>query len=145
MIELADVARPAVLEQHLHRAALEAGEPLAVALRVLAEEVLREQRQILAAVAQRRQPDLDRVQAEQQVLPEPAGADLVVQLGVGRRDDPDVDAPRARRSEPLELAGLDDAQQLGLLAERDVGDLVEEQRALVGQLEAPDAIGSWRR
>ena len=80
VIELADVAGPGVLEQHLHRAALEAGEPLAVALRVLAEEVLRQQRQILAAVAQRRQPDLDRVQPEEQVLAEPAGRDLVAEI-----------------------------------------------------------------
>ena len=72
VIELADVAGPGVLEQHLHRAALEPGQPLAIALRVLPQEVLREQRQVLAAIAQRRQPDLDGVQAEQQVLPEPA-------------------------------------------------------------------------
>ena len=42
---------------------------------------------------------------------------------------------------PLELAGLEHAQQLGLLVQRDVGDLVEEQRAAVGELEAADAIG----
>ena len=47
---------------------------------------------------------------------------------------------RARRADALELAGLEHAQQLGLLAERDVGDLVEEQRAAVGQLEAADAV-----
>ena len=141
VIELADVAGPAVLEQHLHRAALEPGEALPVALRVLAEEVLREQRQILAAIAQRRQPDLDRVQPEQQVLPEPAGrrprrsasalvAEMIRVSTRRVRDDP----------QPLELAGLDDAQQLGLLAHRHVGDFVEEQRALVRQLEAADAI-----
>ena len=49
VIQLAHVARPRVLEQHLHRAALEAGEALAVALRVLTEEVLRQQRRCLRA------------------------------------------------------------------------------------------------
>jgi hypothetical protein len=34
------------------------------------------------------------------------------------------------------------AQQLGLLAQGDVGDLVEKERAAVGQLEAADAIGA---
>ena len=38
-------------------------------------------------------------------------------------------------AEPHELALLDHAQQLGLGLERDVADLVEEDRALVGELE----------
>ena len=66
---------------------------------------------------------------------------FLVQVGVGRGDDPGIDPARARRSQALELAGLDHPQQLGLLAERHVGDLVEEQRALVGELEAADPIG----
>ena len=89
--------------------------------------------------------DLDRVQAEQQILAEAARRDFGGQIGVGRRDDPHVDAARARRADALELAGLEHAQQLRLQVQRDVGDLVEEQRAAVGQLEAADAIGSWRR
>ena len=81
------------------------------------------------------------VEAEQQVLPEPARRDLAVQVGVGRREDADVDPARARGADALELARLEHAQQLGLQAERHVGDLVEEERAAVGELEAPDAVG----
>src|SRR5262249_44666042 len=44
VIELADVARPAVLEQELHGTALETGQSLAIALRVLTQEMLRQQR-----------------------------------------------------------------------------------------------------
>src|SRR4029079_10169074 len=69
MIQFAHVAWPGVLEQHLHGAGLEAGQPLAIALRMLPQEMLGEQRQVLAAIAKRGQPDLDRVQAEQQILP----------------------------------------------------------------------------
>ena len=54
----------------MHGAALEAGHAFPVALRVLAQEVLGEQRQILAAIAERGQPDLDRVEPEEQVLAE---------------------------------------------------------------------------
>src|ERR1043165_4707487 len=72
MVEFADVARPIVFEERLHRAALETGQPFSVALRMLTKEVLREQGQILTAIAQGRQPDLDRVQAEEQILTEPA-------------------------------------------------------------------------
>ena len=52
-----------------------------------------------------------------------------------------VDPARPRRAEPLEFAGLDHPQQLRLLAEWHVGDFVEEQRALIGELEAADAVG----
>ena len=42
-------------------------------------------------------------------------------------------------AEPLELAGLQHAQELRLAGRRQVADLVEEQRAAVGGLEAPGA------
>ena len=52
---------------------------------------------------------------------------------------------RARAAQPLELALLQHAQDLGLGHRREVGDLVEEQRAAVGQLEpallAPGGAG----
>src|SRR5207247_2717715 len=115
-------------------------EALAIALRVLAEEVLRDERDVLAPVSKRRQPDLDRVQPEQQILTESAPGHFFRKVRVRRGDDPNVHATGARRAEPLELAGLDDAQQLGLLAERHVGDFVQEQRAEVRQLEAADAV-----
>ena len=72
VIQLAHVARPAMVDQDLHRRGIEPGERLAIALRVLAQEVLGEQRDVLAPIAQRRQVDLDGVQPEEQVLPEAA-------------------------------------------------------------------------
>ena len=45
-------------------------------------------------------------------------------------------AMRARAADALELALLQDAQQLRLHLQRQLADLVEEQRAAVGQLEA---------
>ena len=47
-----------------------------------------------------------------------------------------------RRAYALQFAGLKHAQQLGLLAQRDVGDFVEKERAAVGQFEAADAVGA---
>ena len=62
-------------------------------------EVLGEQRDVLAPLAQRRHEDRDHVQAEVQVLAEPAGADLRRQVLVGGREHPhvDVDAGPCRR------------------------------------------------
>ena len=47
---------------------------------------------------------------------------------------------RARAAEPLELVLLQHAQDLGLRVRAHVADLVEEQRAAVGLLEAADAL-----
>ena len=64
------------------------------------------------------------------------------QVRVGGGEDPDVGPARPRRADPLELAGLEDPQQLGLLRfMRHVRDLVEEERAPVGELEPADAVG----
>ena len=59
------------------------------------------------------------------------------QVDVGRGDDPDVDLDRLHAAEAHEIALLDHAQQLGLRLERDVADLVEEDAALVGEVEHP--------
>jgi hypothetical protein len=95
VIQLAHVAWPRVLEQRLHGVAFKAGELLAVALRVLAQELLREERNVLATVAERRNPHFHRVQAKEQVLSEAAAGDLLGQIRVGGRDEADVRAPRS--------------------------------------------------
>jgi hypothetical protein len=47
----------------------------------------------------------------------------------------------SRAADALELALLQHAQQLGLQVERHLADLVEEQRAAVGELERAGARG----
>ena len=79
----------------------------------------------------------DDVQPVEQVLAEPALLHHLPQVDVGRGDDPHVDLDRLHAAQAHELALLHDAQQLGLRLERDVADLVEEDAALVGQLEEP--------
>ena len=86
---------------------------------------------------QRRQADRERVDAVVEVLAEPALADEHVERPVGRRDQAEVDVDGSVAAEALEAALLEHAQQLGLRDQRQVADLVEEQRAAVGQLEAP--------
>src|SRR5437762_171222 len=95
---------------------------------------------VLAAIAERRQMDLDRVQAEHQVLAEMPGGDFGPEVRVGRRDHANVDAARLGRSYALELAGLEHAQELRLQVQRNIGDLIEKQCAAIGQPEATGAI-----
>src|SRR5690242_17374794 len=111
VIELADVPRPRMIEERLHRAEVEAGERLAIAIGVPAQEVHRELRDVLAPLAERRQVDLDRVETEEQVLTEAAGDDLGAQVGIRRGEDARIHTPCARRAHPLHFARLQHAQR----------------------------------
>ena len=104
MLELADVAGPRMPQQSVHRGAVEAAQIFPIPPRMLLEKMRGQRRDVVAPIAQRRQHDLDRVEPEQQVLPEASRGHLSVDVGVGRRQDAHVDAARSRRTEPLELA-----------------------------------------
>jgi hypothetical protein len=112
--QLADVSRPGVFEHHLDGAGVEAGQLFAIALRVAAQEVHGQQRDVFAALAERRQVNLDGIETEEQVLAEASGGNFALQAGVGGAQDAHVDALRARRADALEFSGLEHAQQLGL-------------------------------
>ena len=64
-----------------------------------------------------------------------------VQMRVGGRDHAHIHALGLRRSDALHFAHFQHAQHLGLQIHRDVGDLVQKQRAAIGQLKAAHAIG----
>src|SRR5262249_22298613 len=66
--------------------------------------------------------------------------DHLREVAVARRDDPRLERVRARIADALERALLEHAQQLRLELERNLADLVEEQRALAGELEPPGAV-----
>ena len=97
--------------------------------------MLHQQRDVVAPLAQRRQLDADHVQPVEQVLAEAAVLHLALQVDVGGGDDAHVDLDRLHAAEAHELAFLHHAQQLGLRLDRDVADLVEEDAALVGEVE----------
>ena len=85
-----------VLEEHLHRPAFETGQAFPVSLGKLAEEIIRQKRQVLAPLAQRRQVNLDRVQPEKQVFSKSPGLDLLRDVGIGCRQDAHIHAARFR-------------------------------------------------
>ena len=80
------------------------------------------------ALAQRRQSQADLGQTVVEVLAEPALPHQLVQVTMGRADDADVDRDLLAPADPLDHPLLQEAQQLGLQPERQVADLVEEQR-----------------
>ncbi len=141
VIQLADVALPGIVEQQLQRGVIEAADPLPVALRMRRQEMRRQQRNIFAAFAQRRQMNLNGVEPEQQILAKAPALHFLIQVGVGRRDHAHIHALGFGRSHALHFAYLQHAQHFGLEIQGHVGDFIQEQRAAVGQFEAAHAIG----
>ena len=138
VLELAHVARPGVARHHLERVRRERER---LAGRVLLEEVGGEQRQVIAAIAERRDLQHDDVEPVEQILAEPVLLHGRTEIDVGRGDHADVDGARGAPADRPHLALLEDAQQARLDGHRHVADLVEEQRAAVGLDEHARAIG----
>ena len=143
VLQLAHVSRPWILHQSAHRRRRKSGHLLAIAGTVAIEKMRRQQRNIFAPVAQRRQMNLHSIETEQQVFAEVARRrPLRCSCALVAESNAHIHAPRLRRAHALQFSGLKHAQQFGLLAKRYVGDLIQKQRAAVGELKAPDAIGS---
>ena len=112
-----------------------------MALPVLLEEVLAQQRDVFGALAQRRHAQRDRVDAEIQVLAQLAVAQRGIEIDVGGADQPEVHAHDAVAADRPVLALLQHAQELGLQIRRHLADLVEQQRAALRHLEQPFLVG----
>src|SRR5881296_277979 len=107
------------------------GSHLVLAAEVL-DEVLDQQDDVVGARPQRREPDVHHIQTVEQIGAETPGARLGLEVAVGGGDQPDVDRDRAARAERRDLAVLEGAQELRLEPERDLRDLVEEERTAFG-------------
>ena len=108
-----------------------------VFLAVPTEQRVGQEDDVLPALPQRRQLDRHDRQPEVEVLPEAAARDLGLEVLVGRRDDPDVDLDPVPAADPLDLPLLEEPEELDLEREAHLADLVEEERAAVGDLELP--------
>ena len=113
--------------------------------RALVQEVARERRNVLDALAQRRQSQPHDVEAVQQVLAEQALAHALLEVLVRRGDDAHRRALRRVAADAVVLAVGEHAQQPHLQVGRHVADFVEEQRAAFGLLEAPAPHAPARR
>src|SRR4051794_12697891 len=85
--------------------------------------------------------DLERVDPKEQVLAELVGGDHLAEVAVGRTEDADVHAERVVLADAAEFARFEEPEQLHLHALVELADLVEEERAAVGHLEQPLAVG----
>src|SRR5262245_1499168 len=140
VLELAHVARPVVAHERFHGLGRDAARAELLLLAGLAQEVRHEQRDVLAALAERRHFDRDHVEPVEQVLAEALLPDRQLQLLMRGRDHAHVHLDRVRGADRLEGAVLEHAQQLHLQVGAHVADLVQEERPTVREREAALAV-----
>ncbi len=139
VLELAHVAGKVECRQQLQRCV---GELLRLdreLARALAQEMPRQRRDVLAALAQRRQAQANDVEPVHQVFAKQPLPHALVQILVRCRDDAHVGLQRCVAADAVVFAVGKHAQQAHLQVRRHVADLVEEQRAAFGLLEAAAA------
>src|SRR5262245_36549331 len=143
--ELTDVAGPAVLLHLAHRLLRDRVDPFPQRLRHLVDELPGQPRNVLDRNGKRRHDDWEDVETVEQILAERSVGDGFLEIPMSRCDDPDVHVNRLRAAEPLDHPLLQHAQQLHLDLRRELADLVEEERRMIGQLEATDLTGDGPR
>ena len=141
VVELAHVALPRQRHEELQGRAVDALEVLLQLAVVHRHEVLDERRDVLAALAQRRNLDAEDVEPVVEIVAERALCHDLREVAVGGGDDAHVDLDRRRRADRQDLLRFDGAQQLHLQVERQIADLVEEDRAAARALEQAFLVG----
>ena len=110
------------------------------------QKVVGQLQDVFLALPQRRHSNIDSAQPVIQVRSEQAALGQCRQRPIGRRHDACVDALGAAAADALDHQVLDRAEQLRLRSHRQLGHLVEKQRAAVGMLElASPASHAGRR
>src|SRR5689334_2391225 len=109
------------------------------------EEALDEKRKVVGPIAKRRHAHAHLRESVVEVLTEDAPVDLPLEVAVCRSDDSDVDARSLRLAHATYLACLQRTEQLRLHLQRELPDLVEEDRSTVGRLEGALAIAIGSR
>ena len=141
VLHLADVARPVVAREDLERAGRHPAHVAVELARVLGEEVVDEQGDVVAPLAERGDRDGHDVEPVVEVLAEPALAHGLPEVDVGGGDHAHVYPHRPAAAEALDLAFLKGAEELGLQVEAEAADLVQEERAAVCELEPAGLLG----
>src|SRR4029077_12509148 len=113
----------------------EVAQGLVVFLAVASQEMREERGNIFAAVAQRRQEQVNDIQAMVKIFAEAAFTNEGEEFHVGSGDDADIDFNLLGAAETHEFALLNYAEELGLSLRANGGDFVEKYGALIGDFE----------
>ena len=98
----------------------------------LADEMLDQQRNVFAALAQRRELNSKHIQPVKKIGAEGALFDHFFEIFVSRGNAPEIDLDNLIAADARDLALLQHAQQIGLSLQADIADFVEKYRAAFG-------------
>ena len=135
--ELPHVSRPVVAARGLQKLGRQHRGRHAVAPCGQRREVLEQRREILEALAQRRDVQREHLQPEVEVGAELAPGHHFVQVPVGGGDEPRGDAPGPGAPDAPHLAALQHRKQPRLEIERQLPYLVQVDGAVLGRLDQP--------
>jgi len=127
VLQLADVSRPVIREEHVDRRGADPPHLFAHVGRVLGHEMVGQQEDVVFALPQRRQEDGEDVDPVEEIEPEGLVLDQRFQVPVRGGDHADVRGQGLVAADPLALAFLQDPQEFDLDGGREVADLVEEE------------------
>jgi hypothetical protein len=137
-LELAHIAGPVIVRERGEGIGRHAGDALPELPIVLADEVVHQEADVLAAAAERRHGDRHDVRSVVEVLAESLGRHRALEVGIGGGDDPHVQTDPPGAAHALDLPLLKHAQELGLQFPLEGADLVEEQGSGLRELEPPE-------
>src|SRR6266568_6589429 len=136
ILELAHVAGETAPHQHFQRTRVKR-HGAAVLFVEAFEKLASKLRDVAATVAQRRHQHRHNADAIVKVGAKFVAGHRFFEILVGRRDNAHIDLDGVVAADSLKFLFLQYAQKLGLEGGRDFADLVEKNRALVGEFEAP--------
>src|SRR5262249_29219887 len=125
VLQLPDVTRPRIREQHLADVAAQGDRWKPRMLRLL-QEVIDQERDIAPPIAKRRNVDRKNVEPIIKVLAEAAGGDLGLEVAVRGGNQSHVELAPLEGADRTEFALLDDPEELDLHVERQIANLVEK-------------------
>ena len=129
VLKLAYIARPGILQQLVAGFAVQSGDGFMVFPVVGIQEMLGQQDDVFSPFTERRDVQLDGIDAIKQVLTKRAFVYFIQQLGVGGTNQPHIDMDRFYGTQADNLPFLQCRQQFGLHRKRQVPDFIEEKRA----------------
>src|SRR6266853_1669001 len=139
VLQLAHIPWPVVRLQQLQRLLADGADALPGLLGVTLDQVLRQDRNVVPALAQGRDPDGKDVQPIEEVLTKPTTLDSGLEIAVRRGDDTHIDGNRMSAPQAFDLAFLKYAQQGDLGLGGELPDFVQEDGAAVRGLEPPES------
>ncbi len=131
VLEFANVSRPWVLHQSLHRfAGNRINRPVHPSRRML-HEMPHERWYVPRTFAQWGNGDRENVEPIVKIAPKLLLCDHLFQVPMGRSYDPNVDSLRPRATQTLEFPLLQDTKQFRLQLQWDVTDFIKKQRTFI--------------